>query len=139
MFYFENNYIFVVLISKELCIFFTNIIITNIVIWWGPGAVSGEWEDVCGFLKLPDSHEKLKVRFHDAFSTPHSALGLREKDQSFNHGVWTHLALTNPRRHHAPRDKHDQRQHLKERSAPYQRNKGRSRAQGEQSDHSHSS
>ena len=24
---------------------------------WGPGAVPGEWADVCGFLKPPDSHE----------------------------------------------------------------------------------
>ena len=35
---------------------------------WGPGAVPGEWADVCGFLKPPDSHEKWKVRLHGAFS-----------------------------------------------------------------------
>ena len=70
---------------------------------------------------------------------PHSTLGLREKDQSCHHEVWIHLALTNPRRDYAPLGKQDQRLHLRERSAPYQRNKGRSKTQREQSDHSHSS
>ena len=91
-----------------------------------PGAVPGEWADVCGFLKPPDSHEKWKGRLHGAFSIHHSTLGLREEDQSCHHEVWMHLALTNPRGD-APLDKHDQRLHLKERS------------HGEQSDHSHTS
>ena len=59
-------------------------------------------------------------------------------DRRWRHDVWIHLALTNPRRDHAPRDKQDQRLHLKERSAPHQRNQGRRKAHGEQSDHSHS-
>ena len=105
----------------------------------GPGAVPGEWADVCGFLRPPDFHEKWKVRLHGALSFFHSSLGLREKDQSCHHEVWMHLALTNPCLEYARRDKHDQRLRLKERSAPYQRNKGRSRAHGEQSDHSQSS
>ena len=45
---------------------------------WGPEAVPGMWADVCGFLKRPDSHERWKVRQHDAFSIPHEALGIRQ-------------------------------------------------------------
>ena len=86
---------------------------------WGPGAVPGEWADVCGFLKPPDSHEKWKVRLHGAFSIRHSALGLREKDQSCHHEVWMHLALTNLCWEYAPRDKHDQTLHPKGRPASY--------------------
>ena len=43
-----------------------------------------------------------------------STLGLPEKDQSCHHEEWTHLALANPRRGFAPRDKQDQRVHLTE-------------------------
>ena len=35
---------------------------------WGPGAVPGEGADVCGFLKPPNFHQKLKVRLHGALS-----------------------------------------------------------------------
>ena len=42
---------------------------------WGPGAIPGEWADVCGFLKPPDSDGQWKVRQHGAFSIPHEALG----------------------------------------------------------------
>ena len=35
---------------------------------WGPGAVPGDWADVCGFLKAPDSFERWKVRQNGAFS-----------------------------------------------------------------------
>ena len=94
--------------------------------------VPGEWADVRGFPKPQDFHEKWKVRFHGAFSFHHNSLGLREKDQSCHHEVWMHLALANPRGDYPPRDKHDQRLHLKERSSPYELNKGRSRAHGEQ-------
>ena len=104
---------------------------------WGPGAVPGDWTDVCGFLKPPDSHEKWIVRLRGAFSISHSTLGFREKDQSCHHEVWMHLALANPRQEYAPRDRRDQRPHANKRSAPYQRNKGRSRAHGEQSNHPH--
>ena len=106
---------------------------------WSPGAVPGEWADVCGFLKPPDSHEKWKVRLHSAFSIHHGEMGLREKDQSCHNEVWMHLALTDPWQEHAPGDKHGQRLHFKERSAPYQRTKGRNGAHGEKSDHSQSS
>ena len=75
-------------------------------------------------------HEKWNVRLRGAYSISHSTLGLREKDQSCHHEVWMHLPLTDPRRDYAPWDEHDQRLHLKERSAPSQRNKGRSRALG---------
>ena len=34
---------------------------------WGPGAVPGEWTDVCGFVKLPNSCDKWKVRLRGAF------------------------------------------------------------------------
>ena len=46
---------------------------------WDPGAVPGEWTDVCGFLKPPDSHERWTVRMHGAFSMHHSTFDLREK------------------------------------------------------------
>ena len=39
-----------------------------------PGAVPGEWADVCGGLKPLDSHEKWKARLRGAFSIPHSTL-----------------------------------------------------------------
>ena len=34
---------------------------------WGPGAVPGEWTDVCGFVKPPNSYDKWKVRLRGAF------------------------------------------------------------------------
>ena len=55
---------------------------------WGPGAVRGEWADVCGFLKPPDSHEKWKITITRCVFDSHSALGLREKDQ---YGCISHL------------------------------------------------
>ena len=60
---------------------------------WGRGAVPGDWADVCGFLKLPDSYGRWKVREHATFSIPHDALALRPKDQSCLHDVWLHLAF----------------------------------------------
>ena len=96
------------------------------------------WADECGFLKTPDSHEKWKVRLHGACSIHPSTMGLREKDQSSHHEVWMHLALTDPRGDYAPRNEHDQRLHLKERSDPYPTQQ-ESRAHGEQGDHSRSS
>ena len=47
---------------------------------WGPGAVPGEWADVCGFFKPLDSHGRWKVRLQGAFSFTHSTLGNREKE-----------------------------------------------------------
>ena len=75
---------------------------------WGPGAVPGEWTDVCGFLKPPDFHERWKVRMHGAFSTLHSTFGLLEKIKSC-----MHPALTDHCGDYAPREKHDRRLHLK--------------------------
>ena len=50
---------------------------------WGPGGVPGEWADVCGFVKPPESQNEWQVRLHGAFSIPCSTLGLEEKDQKF--------------------------------------------------------
>ena len=46
----------------------------------GPGAAPGGWTDVCGFVKLPDSCDKWKVRLHGAFAILRETLGLRPKD-----------------------------------------------------------
>ena len=35
---------------------------------WGPGSIPGNWADVCGFLKPPESDRHWKVRFYGAFS-----------------------------------------------------------------------
>ena len=59
----------------------------------GPGAVPGDWGDVCGFLKPLDPYERWKIRQHGAFSIHHDARGLRPKDQSYHHEVWLHLAF----------------------------------------------
>ena len=58
---------------------------------WVPGAVPGEWTDVCGFVKPPNSCDKWKVRLHGAFTIPRGTLGLRPRDQSCHHEVWLHL------------------------------------------------
>ena len=60
---------------------------------WCRGAVPGDWADVCGFLKLPDSYGRWKGRQHATFSIPHDALVLRPKDQICLHDVWLHLAF----------------------------------------------
>ena len=49
---------------------------------WRPGAVAGDWADVCWFIKPLDSHEKWQVHLHGAFSIRHNTLGPHEKDQS---------------------------------------------------------
>ena len=41
---------------------------------WGPGTVPGEWKDVCGFLKPPDSVGQWKVQKHHIKSWLHLAL-----------------------------------------------------------------
>ena len=58
---------------------------------WGPGAVRGTWSDVCGFIKLPDSSARRRVRQHGAFPARHEALGIGQTDQSCHHEVWLHL------------------------------------------------
>ena len=37
---------------------------------WGPGSIPNNWDDVCGFLKPPDSDRYWKVRMNGAFSIP---------------------------------------------------------------------
>ena len=76
---------------------------------WGPGAVPGTWADVCGFLKLPDSDGRWKVRQHGAFSIPHEALGIRETDQSCHHEVWLHLDFVAGRSAQSHHERHDRR------------------------------
>ena len=105
----------------------------------GPGAVPGDWADVCGFLKPPDSYERWKVRLHGALSILHDTLGLRPKDQSCHHEVWLHLAFVDHHGDCEPRERHEQRLFLKERSAPYQPSKERCRAGEDESDRSLSS
>ena len=63
---------------------------------WGPGAVPGEWTDVRGFVKPPDSCDKWKVRLHGAFTVPRETLGIGPKDQSCHHEVRLHLDLPIP-------------------------------------------
>ena len=58
---------------------------------WGPGSIPGNWADVCGFLKPPESDRQWKVRLHGAFSIPRDVLGLRPNDQSCHHEAWLHL------------------------------------------------
>ena len=94
----------------------------------GPGVVPGTWSDFCGFLKPPDSYERWKIRQHGAFSIHHDTLGLRPKDQSCHHEVWLHLDFVDNHGNYEPREKHEQRRLLKERSAPYQPSKERCKA-----------
>ena len=105
---------------------------------WNPGAVPGDWADVCGFLKLRDSSGRWKVRQHGAFSISHDTQGLRQKNQSCHHVLWLHLSFVNPHGDDEPRERHEQRL-LKERSAPYQQRKERSNAGEDESDRSLSS
>ena len=86
---------------------------------WGPGAVPSERTDVCGFVKLPNSYDKWKVRLHGAFTLPGETLGLRPRDQSCHHEVWLHLDLVGNQYAHEPRGNHEQRVLLQERSCPY--------------------
>ena len=47
---------------------------------------------------------------------PHSALGLKEKDQSCHHKVWMHLAHANPRGDRAAQYKHARQKTLERNS-----------------------
>ena len=66
----------------------------------------------------------------------HDTLGLRRKDQSCHHEVWLHLAFVSHHGDYEPRERHEQRLLLKERSAPYQPSKERSKAGEDESDRS---
>ena len=109
---------------------------------WGPGAIPGEWTDVCGFIVLPNSHELWKVRLHGAFTMPREILGLSQRDQSCHHEVWLHLEFVGDRYAHGSRmnhdNRHDNRVLLMERSCPYPRTKEKGRYD-DGSDHSLSS
>ena len=92
---------------------------------WGPGAVPGEWTDVCGFVEPPHSCEKWKVRLHGVFTIAHETVGLRPRDQSCHHAVWLYLDFVGRQCAREPRGNHEQRVLLKERSCPYPPNKER--------------
>ena len=85
---------------------------------WGPGAIPGEWADVCGFIVPPNSHDLWKVRLHEAFTITREILGLSQRDQSCHHEVWLHLDFVGDRYAHGSRKNHDHRIHLKEKSRP---------------------
>ena len=109
---------------------------------WGPGAIPGEWTDVCGFIVLPNSHELWKVRLHGAFTMPREILGLSQRDQSCHHEVWLHWEFVGDRYAHGSRmnhdNRHDNRVLLMERSCPYPPTKEKGRYD-DGSDHSLSS
>ena len=105
---------------------------------WGPGAVPGEWTDVCGFIKPVNSHDMWKIRLHGAFKIPREIHGLRPKAQSCHHEVWLHLDLVSNCHAHVSRGNHEQPVLLKERSCPYPPAKEKVRYDDE-SDHSLSS
>ena len=106
---------------------------------WSPGAVPGTWSDVCGFLKPLDSHEQWTVRQHGTFSILHEALAIRTKDQSCHHEVRPLLDFVDHHSSYEPRERHEQRLLLKERSAPYQHSKERCQTDEDESDRSLSS
>ena len=105
---------------------------------WGPGAIPGEWADVCDFIVPPKSHDSWKVRSHGAFTIHREILGLSQRDQSCHHEVWLHLDFVGDRYAHGSRKNHDRRVHLKQKSCSYPPTKERGRYD-DGSDHSLSS
>ena len=93
----------------------------------------------CRVIEPPDSYERWKVHQHGAFSIPPDTLGFRPKDQSCHHEMWLQLALVNHHGDNEPREWHELRLLLKERSAPYQPSKERGKAGEDESDRSLSS
>ena len=91
---------------------------------WGPGGVPGEWADVCGFIKPPNTDSEWHIRGHGAFEINRDVLGIRPTDQSCHHEVWIHLSHVNARlidqnrTRNALRSAQDRRQG-KKRSNPY--------------------
>ena len=71
-----------------------------------------------------------------ARSIPYSALGLKEKDQSWHHKVWMHLAHANSGGDRTAQYKHARQIHVRERSSPFDHSTQRRRAHREQSDDS---
>ena len=75
----------------------------------------------------------------EPFSILHEALGIRSKDQSCHHEVWLHLDFVDHHSSNEPRERHEQRLLLKERSAPYQHSNERCKTDEDESDLSLSS
>ena len=105
---------------------------------WGPRQIPGNWADVCGFLKPPESDLQWDVRLHGAFSSPLDVFGVRPNDQSCHHEAWLHLDFFGWHDVQPQREKHCQRILLKERSSPYYGNRS-GRISDIMSDHSLSS
>ena len=106
---------------------------------WGPGSNPGNWADVCGFLKPPESDRQCQVRLHGAFSSSCDVLGLRPTDQSCHHEAWLHLDFVGWHDIQPQREKPCQRGLLKERSSPYHYGRKSGRISEIMSDHSLSS
>ena len=51
----------------------------SLPLWGIRWSAVGEWADVCGFIKPPESQNEWQVRMHGAFSVPYSTLGLRKR------------------------------------------------------------
>ena len=84
---------------------------------WGPGSITDNWADVCGFLKPPGSQRFWKVNEHGAFSIPRKTLGLRPNDQSCHHETWLHLDFVDWSNTWSKQKVYEQRISLKERPA----------------------
>ena len=106
---------------------------------WGPGAVPGNWADVCGFLTPPESDRYWKVRLHGTFSIPHKTQGLRPTDQSCHHETWLHLEFVDWHSTQSHHEEHDRRILLKERPAACHHGQQKRRISDFMSDHSLSS
>ena len=89
---------------------------------WGPGSIPGNWADVCGFLKPPESDRHWKVRLPGAFSIPTPwACARLIKAATTKHGSTSTLYLDFVGWHDVQpqREEHDRRILLKQRSSPY--------------------
>ena len=106
---------------------------------WGPGSISNNWADVCGFLKPPGSDRYWEVRMHGAFSIPRRTLGLRPTDQSCHHETWLHLDFVDWPNTWEPQGEHSRHISLKERPASFLHWQQKRRISEVMSDHSLSS
>ena len=106
---------------------------------WGSGSIPGNWADVCGVLKPPESDKQWKVRLHGAFSILREVLGLRPNDQSCQHEAWLHLDFVGRHDFQPQREKPSQKILLKEPSSPYHYGRKSGRITEIMSDHSLSS
>ena len=86
--------------------------------------VPGNWADVCGFIKPPNTDSEWQIRGHGAFEINRDVLGIRPTDQSCHHELWIHLSHINARlvdqyrTRNAVRSEQDRRQG-KKRGNPY--------------------